>query len=455
MKRYPEYKASGGKWLDALPEHWEVKRIKHCSRIRYGIGEPPEYVDDGVPLIRATNVNAGKIESTNLVQVDPNDIPSKRIVWLKAGDIIVVRSGAYTGDSSIVPKEYEGSIAGFDMVLSVTNGNPGFVAYSLLSKYLRDGQIYLEKLRAAQPHLNAEELGNCFILLPPLSEQEIIASFLDCETTRIDSLIDKKQRLLDLLKEKRTALISRAVTKGLDANVKMKPSGVEWLGEIPAHWAVKKLKYIKAQIPNAFVDGPFGSNLKTEHFTTDGDAFVIESNFATRGVLSEEELKQISASHFETIKRSATKEGDIIIAKIGAYFGLNNILPKLSMPAVVSGNSLKLTVNSDKCDVMYAHYHLLFLKWCGAIELLVNATAQPALSLGDMNSLSFLLPPLAEQNKISTYINRETAKLDQLTAKVQSAIVKLKEYRTALISAAVTGKIDVSTSLTTGVREGA
>ena len=205
-------KPSGVEWLGEVPEHWEVKKLKHRAVIRYGIGEPPEYVVEGVPLIRATNVNAGKIESANLVRVDPSDIPGARIVWLKAGDIIVVRSGAYTGDSSIIPKAYENSIAGFDMVVSVRNAHSGFVAYALLSKYLKDGQICLEKLRAAQPHLNAEELGNCTLLLPPLPEQQTISTYLDRETAKLDTLISKVDTAIDTLKEYRTALISAAVT---------------------------------------------------------------------------------------------------------------------------------------------------------------------------------------------------------------------------------------------------
>jgi len=205
-------KPSGVEWLGEVPEHWEVKKLKHRAVIRYGIGEPPEYVVEGVPLIRATNVNAGKIESANLVRVDPSDIPGARIVWLKAGDIIVVRSGAYTGDSSIIPKAYENSIAGFDMVVSVRNTHSEFVAYALLSKYLKDGQIYLEKLRAAQPHLNAEELGNCTLLLPPLPEQQTISTYLDRETAKLDTLISKVDTAIDTLKEYRTALISAAVT---------------------------------------------------------------------------------------------------------------------------------------------------------------------------------------------------------------------------------------------------
>lgn len=205
-------KPSGVEWLGDIPGHWEVKRVKHIANIRYGVGEPPEYVEDGVAFIRATNINAGMIESENLVRINPEDIPFTRRTWLKTGDIIVVRSGAYTGDSAIIPEEYSGSIAGFDMVVSCRKTASSFLAYALLSKYLRDGQIFLQKMRAAQPHLNAEELGNCLVFLPPLTEQHAIADFLDRETTKIEALSGKVKEAIKKLREYRSALISATVT---------------------------------------------------------------------------------------------------------------------------------------------------------------------------------------------------------------------------------------------------
>ncbi|MDF7808890.1 restriction endonuclease subunit S [Pontiellaceae bacterium B12219] len=209
-------KDSGIEWLGEIPEHWDVKRIKQISSIQYGIGEPPRYVDDGVPLVRATNIRSGRISEVNMVRVNPDDIPSARIVWLKEGDIIVVRSGAGTGDSSIIPKLHEGSIAGFDMMVRPTSVYPWFLGYALLSSYLRNGQIDLEKTRAAQPHLNAEELGDCAFLCPPFNEQKVIAEYVGNATAKIDHLIAKAEQAIELMKERRTALISAAVTGKID-----------------------------------------------------------------------------------------------------------------------------------------------------------------------------------------------------------------------------------------------
>ena len=200
---YPEYKNSDVEWLGKIPEHWIATSLKYIAKIRYGIGEPPKYRKKGVALIRATNVCSGRISNKDIVFVDPNDIPTNRVIWLKKGEIIIVRSGAGTGDSSIISEEYEGSIAGFDMVVTPVKCLPPFLGHALLSTYIRKNQIDLVKTRAAQPHLNSEELGKCFFLLPPMAEQVEISNFIDHETAKIDTLIEKQQLLIKLLKEKR------------------------------------------------------------------------------------------------------------------------------------------------------------------------------------------------------------------------------------------------------------
>ena len=206
-----------------------------------------------------------------------------------------------------------------------------------------------------------------------------------------------------------------------------KDSGFEWLGEVPSHWKVCRLKHVKANKPNAFVDGPFGSNLKSIHFVDDGDVYVIESNFATTGIINEDNLKTITSNHFQTISRSEAEVGDIIIAKIGARFGMSSILPKLTKKSVVSGNSLKLTINSKVCNTEYVHYLLQHSKSESAMDDGVNVTAQPALSLGGLNNLPFLLPSSEEQDNITKFLSYETAQIDTLIEKQQTLIQLLSE----------------------------
>ena len=167
-------------------------------------------------MIRATNVIRGRITEENMVYVDPEDVPTGRDAFLAEGEIIVVRSGAYTADSAIIPKAYDGAVAGYDMVVAANGALSEFVAAALLCTYVLDRQLVISSMRSAQPHLNAEELGAAVILLPPLHEQRAIADFLDRETAKIDALIAKVRDAIDRLKELRQALISAAVTGKLD-----------------------------------------------------------------------------------------------------------------------------------------------------------------------------------------------------------------------------------------------
>lgn len=205
-------------WLGKIPEHWEVKKLKYVGYIRYGLGQPPRKLDTGLPLIRATNIERGRINEKDLIFVDPDDVPFERDPVLKENDIIVVRSGAYTADSAIIPKKYEGSISGYDMVLRVQNDNPFFISYCLLSYYVLVNQLYLQRLRAAQPHLNKEELGETFLLMPKKNEQDRIVQYIETETKRLDETISKIENEMELLSEYRTALISEVVTGKIKVN---------------------------------------------------------------------------------------------------------------------------------------------------------------------------------------------------------------------------------------------
>jgi type I restriction enzyme S subunit len=206
-------KPSGLDWLGDIPAHWEVVRLKFFSFIGYGLSQPPEYQASGTPFVRATNVNRGSLSTDGLVYVDESDLPPERTVRLNDGDLIVVRSGAYTGDSALVTYEWEGSVLGFDMIVRLQRFcHPIFVSFALLSQYVLNAQINPLRLRAAQPHLNAEELGGVFFAVPPLDEQEMICNYIITERDQIINAEKQLKHSIDLLKERRAALITAAVT---------------------------------------------------------------------------------------------------------------------------------------------------------------------------------------------------------------------------------------------------
>ena len=205
-------KPSGLPWLGDIPSHWNVARIKHVASIMYGLGQPPEPDDTGIPMIRATDVSKGRMDYTGVMRVLESALPEGKTVWLRKGDIIVVRSGAYTGDSAIYTGDLEQAVAGYDMVVRPSGVSSEYLAWSLLMPTLLDAQIEPLRMRAAQPHLNAEELGEVVFALPPPEEQPEIVRKV---TQHDDSFREVKQRAnytIQVLRDRRSALIHEAVT---------------------------------------------------------------------------------------------------------------------------------------------------------------------------------------------------------------------------------------------------
>jgi len=205
-------KDSGLNSVGNIPQNWEIIKFKYLAKVRYGLGQPPRQLDNGLKIIRATNVERGKIVEKGMLYIDPNDIPWDRNPTLNKDEIIVVRSGAYTGDSAIVTEEYAGCIAGYDMVATPFNCYPKFLSTVLLSHYVLYEQIYLLRIRSAQPHLNAEELNELQIVVPPMNQQRLIANYIEKVESDIGEAISLIKQQLEKLKEYKTTLINDAVT---------------------------------------------------------------------------------------------------------------------------------------------------------------------------------------------------------------------------------------------------
>ncbi len=215
------------------------------------------------------------------------------------------------------------------------------------------------------------------------------------------------------------------------------------------NWAIKRIKDIKSSKANAFADGPFGSNLKTEHFVENGDVLVIDSGYITSGnFVIRREFKTISFEHFLTVKRSECKDGDLIIAKIGANFGMSAILPKLDKPSLVSGNTLKLTINDRLYFNKFIHYQFLNKKTLGEIDVLVKGSAQPALSMGLLNDIEFILPNnLSEQQAIANYLDAKTQAIDKKVSLLEQKIDTYKKLKRTLINQTITKGLDKNAPL--------
>ena len=435
FRKYPEYRDSSVEWLGEIPAHWEVRRLKAIASIRYGLGKPPRESKHGLPLVRATNIDNGRIVQDDLIHVDPSDVPVSRKPFLERGEIIVVRSGAYTADSAIVREPYVGAVAGYDMVVSVTGSDPEFIAIALLAKYVRHDQLIVASTRSAQPHLNAEELGSAVLMLPPRPEQAAISDYLGRQMSAIDRLVRKNERLVELLNEERASLISHAVTRGLDPGVPMKDSGVEWLGQIPAHWGVVRLKDHVAM--NALVlPEDTDSNYTFDYV----DIGAVNTGLLSSGT----ETMRFGSSPSRA--RRIVSPGDTLVSTVRTYLKAVWTPTQFERDLIASTGFAVLTPGSGLVPD-YLGYLCQSDPFTNAVSAASVGIAYPAITEAALGLVLNCDPPLPEQRAIADFLDNETGRIDALVAKTRKATERLREYRGSLISAAVTGQIDVRESV--------
>lgn len=432
FKPYPANKDSGVGWLGEIPAHWEVKRLKFVAHIEAGQSPPSEVVtdgSDGLPFLQG-NADFGP---ANPMPRQVCDAAPKRA---RAGDILLsVR--APVGALNIADQEYgigRGLCAiGFSPVVHRRFG------FHLLATTRK--QLDSEATGSTYDAVTASDVGDLPQVLPEEPEQRAIAAFLDRETARIDALVAKKERLIELLQEQRTALITRAVTKGLDATVPMKDSGVEWLGEIPAHWEVKRLKHLLAATKGAIKTGPFGSQLQSSEMQA-GDIKV----YNQRTVLGRDFSggdNYVSLQKFAELRAFETFPGDLLITTRGSI-GRCAVLPEGAERGIL--HPCLMRVQPDKRRILTRFLEIQIEEAVIVLDQLrfvSNATTIDVIYSESLREVLLTVPPMEEQAAITAAVNRETTRIDALVAKVREAIERLEELRTSLISAAVTGKIDV------------
>ena len=437
MGKYPAYESyrdSGVEWLGDIPKHWQIGSFKRASeRVVVGIAEAATYAyaDRGVPILRATNIRENKIIG-DILYVEPEYSEGRESKLIKANDLVTVRTGN-AGVTALIPNELDNCQC-FTMLIStlIHSSDSKFYCYFLNSQ---SSQCYfsLEGWGTAQINISVPILKELPVTLPPLEEQKAIARFLDYKTKQIDALIAKKEVLLEKLDEKRTALISHAVTKGLDATVPMKDSGIEWLGDIPEHWEVKRLKFVADQIIDA--------EHKTAPYDSDGDYLVVRTANVRSGKLLFENAKYTDESVYKKwTVRAIPEEGDILFTR-EAPPGEACLVPKF--PPICLGQRMVLF----KFNQQKNNYFVLHSLYSGIANEFIQGLSMGStvahFNMSDIGSIPLFIPPYLEQKEIVEYLERKTAEIDAQKTKIKRASALLNEYRTALITNAVTGKIDV------------
>jgi type I restriction enzyme S subunit len=422
MKRsaYSEYRPSAMMWLKEIPTQWTLRKLKHVASVNFSSVDKHTFEgEEPVRLCNYVDVYYNDYITPDLSFMEATASNSEiRRFTLKRGDVLVTKDSEEWNDiavSSYVVNDLPGVLCGYHLAHIRSNSEcmDGKYLSRAFSALGINDQFRVEATGITRYGLGKYGLDNAFFPVPPLETQHAIAAFLDRETERIDTLIAKKERQIELLQEKRAALISHVVTKGLNPNAKMKDSGIEWLGEIPEHWTITRFKYALwlqrgHDLPATdFCNGVYpvcGSNGCIgyhDHFTTKGPGVTVGRSGSVGEVnyIEQDYWAHNTALYIKEFRRTRPK---------------------------------------------YAFYLLKALD----VKYLSEGSAVGTLNRNYIHDLPVAIPSTSEQEAIIAFMDRETIKLQGLIEKIRTSIQALGEYRTALISAAVTGKIDVRKEFT-------
>jgi type I restriction enzyme S subunit len=436
--RYPAYKDSGVEWLGEVPEHWSIIRLKNVlqCRITDGPHTTPEFIDEGVPFLSVDGIQDGEIRFDGCRFISEKDHEEFSRKAQPVRDDILMGKAASTGKIARVKIDFTFSLWSPLALIRVDSqlSSPSFYEQALKSASSQ-AQIDILCTSNTQKNICMDDIPRLVMTRPTIEEQLAIATFLDHETAKIDALIAEQLRLIELLQEKRQAVISYAVTKGLNPDAPMKDSGVEWLGEVPMHWGVTRLKHVTDLI----VDCPH----ETPTYTEDGEFLVIRTADLDRGtLLNHFHMRRVDDFEYTNrIRRAPLERCDIVYGREGERWGHAALVP-LSAKFCLGQRMMQF-----RCGPRWAPAFLMWLLNSRSVYLqgsldTVGATS-PHVNVGTIRNYALPEPPLDEQALIADSVATQAAHYDSLIHQCQQSSCLLSERRSALISAAVTGQIDV------------
>jgi len=428
---YPSYRSFQSETVSRLPDHWRPSRLKHATRLNPEVLTDATDPDYEIEYIDIGNVDAtGRINELQAMRFENAPSRARRIV--RHGDVLISTVRTYLRAIAAIENPPENLIASTGFAVLRANGecHPRFLSRLVQSNEFVD-MVVNHSEGVGYPAINPTELATLPIWLPPLAEQRAIAAFLDRETARIDALIGHKERLIALLEEKRQAVISHAVTRGLDPNAKMKATNNSWISEVPSHWIVGRLGFLASKVGDGlhgtpqYTDGSEvrfinGNNLQNGRIVdTSTTRTVDEEEFEKHKVHLDESSLLLSING--TIGSAAYYRGErIILSKSAAFI---NCGPDLSRDFLYFFVQASPVLNAFKRDA--------------------GGTTIPNLSLESIRKTWIALPPRDEQERIAQSLASFSCNMDSARTTIERSIEQLQEYRTAIISAAVTGQIDV------------
>ncbi|HEY2951787.1 MAG TPA: restriction endonuclease subunit S [Verrucomicrobiae bacterium] len=457
LPAYPRTKPSGIEWLGDVPEHWKVRRLKTSATCWVSnVDKVPAEDEPPVRLCNYTDVYYHDYITPDMELMETTATADEiRRFGLRVGDVVITKDSEEWSDIAVpalVKKTALDLVCGYHLAIIRSRPKALFGDYLLraLQSCAVNQQFQVAASGVTRYGLPKASIGEAWIPLPDPTEQRAIAAFLDRETGRVDRLVAKKRELIERLKEKRTALISRTVTRGLPpaaaraaglpANPPLKPSGLDWLGDAPAHWEALTVRRRAKRIQT-------GGTPPTaeERYYEDGTVPWFGPGSFDDQIVVSQPIKLLNSSAVKEGAGRMFAAGATMVVTIGATLG------KVSSLAEAGSCNQQITViefDYRRIHPRFATYQLKRLE--PALRAIAPSATLPILDQGEIADIAIGLPPLPEQAAIAAYLDLETAKLDALVGKVEEAVERLQEYRTALITAAVTGKIDVRKAVPAG-----
>ena len=437
MKCYPEYKESGVEWIGEIPAHWEVKRLKYVAEILPSNVDKHIYPDEiQVRLCNYTDVYYSDYITVDTVLKKGSCKESEFAKFvLRKGDVIVTKDSETPDDIGVptyVKDDLDNVVCGYHLTMIRNFACLGEFIFRFIQSDKTRRYFELNSNGITRYGLGKPSIENLLLPIPTDSEQTQIANFLDQKTGKIDELIHIKERQIELLHEQRTALINQVVTKGLDPNVEMKSSGVEWIGEIPKHWTLTRLKYI-SKIPVTY-----GLNIEADRYTTEGIRLIRITDIGEGGSLAQ---KGVYLPEDCVPQEQMLNSYDLLFSRSGATVGKSYL--HLQTGKYTSAGYLVRFNFDDYWTSKFIYYVTLSHFYRNWLEQQIIISTIQNVNGEKYSNFQLPIPRHQEQKQIVSFLDHKTEQIDELITAEQRKIELLKEYRQSLISEAVTGKIDV------------
>lgn len=436
FKRYDKYKNSGIDWIGKIPEGWRVSKIKFTTYVRGRIGwqglRADEFIDEGPYLVTGTDFIDGLVNWDSCYHISMARYNEAPPIQLKEDDLLITKDGTI-GKIAIVRNKPKYAIlnSGIFVVRPLNSAYLTKFMYWILNSQVFNRYIEYMSFGSTIIHLYQQTFENFSFPIPSFNEQKAIANFLDQKTAEIDDLIAYKEKLIELLQEKRQAVITETVTKGLNPNAKMKDSGIEWIGKIPEHWRLSKIKY----------ESLINNKILSESTDDDYEIDYIDISSVT----SIGEIDGVQSFNFKDAPSRARRilsKGDVIVSTVRTYLKAIAFIENTQSNLICSTGFAVLT-SLPKVVPKYLFYLMRSEKYVNEIVRRSVGVSYPAVNASDIGDLECALPDRDEQMYIVEYLDNCNAQINQLVNDIQQQIQKLKEYRQSLIFEVVTGKIDV------------